>query len=97
MQVKGLKKAESDDIKKKVEEPQDHSITGIVLTELETLKLQNLAKDIQIYQLQAQQVLGQKQGELQKQIADLKQKYALDGEWEINPEGTKFVKRLADG
>lgn len=46
------------------EKKEDHQITGVVLTELETLKLQNLAKDIQIYQLQAQQVLGQKQGEL---------------------------------
>lgn len=72
---------------------EDYKITDIVLTELETLRLQNLAKDIQIYQLQAQQVLSQKQGELQKQLENLKQKYSLDGDWEINSEGTKFVKK----
>ena len=71
---------------------EEHKITGVVLTELETLKLQNLAKDILIYQLQAQQVLGQKQVELQKQIEGLRQKYNLDSNWEIATEGTKFIK-----
>ena len=92
MSVKGLKRADADERKKEITEPQDHQITAVVLSELETLKLQNLAKDILIYQLQAQEVLGQKQMALQKQIEDLKQKYSLDGNWEINPEGTKFMK-----
>ena len=91
MELKGLKKADAGE-KKKVVGEEDHQITGIVLTELETLKLQNAAKDITIYQLQAQQVLGQKQVELQQQIEDLKQKYSLDCNWDINPEGTKFMK-----
>ena len=92
MSVKGLKRADADERKKEITEPQDHQITEVILTELETLKLQNMAKGVLIYQLQAQQDLGQKQVELQKQIEDLKQKYSLDGNWEINPEGTKFMK-----
>ena len=73
---------------------EEYMTTEVILTELETLKLQNMAKGVLIYQLQAQQDLGQKQVELQKQIEDLKQKYSLDGNWEINPEGTKFMKDL---
>ena len=92
MSVKELKRADADERKKEITESQDHQITEVILTELETLRLQNMAKGILIYQLQTQQVLGQKQVELQKQIEDLKQKYSLDGNWEINPEGTKFMK-----